>query len=148
MKAPALLALLALTGCARKKEPAPAERGEVPALSEVEIQRGKDACAAYQQRVCEAAKADPSRGELAEACNLAPASSDAMRTALEIALHPESTRRDVLQAQDSVRKTMNHCLEQLAKLPMTPLVTTDTGAPTAPATAPTAPATAPAAAPR
>lgn len=111
-----LAAALLLTACAQKKERAPAAGSAAAGLSDIEIQRGRDACAAYQQRVCAAASQHPDRAELAEACKLAPALSDAMRTALEIAKHPESVRRDVLQAQDSVRKTMDHCLQATAKL--------------------------------
>lgn len=113
----ALALALAVAGCAKKKqEPAPAPASSALTLTEIELTRGKEACAAYQQQACEAAKRHPERPELAEACRLAPALEDAMKTALEIAQYPESTRRDVLQAQDSLRKTMKHCLEGVAKL--------------------------------
>lgn len=113
----ALALVLALGGCAKKKEErAPAASGSA-GLSEVEIQRAREACADYQARVCQAAAKAPERPELAEACRLAPSTTDAMRTALEVSAHPESAPRDVKQAQDAVRKTMRHCVEELAKLP-------------------------------
>lgn len=103
------------SGCAKKQEKPAAGKSGL-SLTEVEIKRGADACAAYQQRVCELAQKKPERADLVEACKLAPARGEAMKTALEIAQHPESARRDVLQAQDSVRKTMDHCIEDVAKL--------------------------------
>jgi len=108
-------ALMAASGCAKKKE-APAEKPSALSVTDVEIKRGTDACAAFQQRACELAAKKPERADLKEACELAPARSDAMRTALEIAQHPESARRDVLQAQASLRKTMDLCVEGVAKL--------------------------------
>lgn len=117
MRGALLLALgLALAGCAKKKEKQPAAANPT-GLTEVEVQRAKEACADYQARVCDAATKAPERPELAEACRLAPSASDAMRTALEISAHPESAPRDVKQAQDALRKTMRHCVEELAKLP-------------------------------
>lgn len=117
MRAALLLAMgLGLAGCAKQKEkpPAPANPS---GLTEVEVQRAKEACADYQARVCQAATKAPERPELAEACRLAPSLSDAMQTALETSVHPESTPRDAKQAQDALRKTMRHCVEELAKLP-------------------------------
>lgn len=117
MKRLALCLLLAAgAGCAKKKEaPAPAPASGL-SVTDVEIKRGSDACAAFQARACELAAKKPERADLKEACDLAPARGDAMRTALEIAQHPESARRDVLQAQASLRKTMDLCVEGVAKL--------------------------------
>jgi hypothetical protein len=115
----ALVGLLVASGaaaCKKREDKAPPAAGGALTLTEVEIKRGQDACAAYQQRVCELAAKKPERADLAEGCKLAPARGEAMRTALEIAQHPETARRDVLQAQDSVRKTMDHCIEDVAKL--------------------------------
>lgn len=107
---------LALGGCAKKKEERPAAANPA-GLTEVEVKRAKEACADYQARVCQAATKAPERPELAEACRLAPSLADAMRTALGISAHPESAPRDAKQAQDALRKTMRHCVEELAKLP-------------------------------
>ncbi|MEZ4363788.1 MAG: hypothetical protein R3B48_26655 [Kofleriaceae bacterium] len=106
-------ALAAFGGCKQQKEAPPPSQSS---LTEVEIRRGTDACAAYEAKVCALAKAHPERRELVTACDLAPASNDAMKTALGVAQHPESTRRDVLQAQDSFRKTLAYCIEESAKL--------------------------------
>jgi hypothetical protein len=108
--------LMSMTACAKKQASEQAPPPSVPPLSDVEIKRGVDACAAYLQQVCELAKRQPERPELAQQCTLAPSLSDAMRTAIEIARHPESGRRDVLQAQDSARKTIDTCIEGTAKL--------------------------------
>jgi hypothetical protein len=110
----ALLALVLLLGCKQREQ---AAAPPTSSLTAVEVQRGVDACAAYQSRVCATAKQQPERAELAQACALAPAASDAMKTALDIARHPESARRDVLQAQDAFRKTLAHCIERAAALP-------------------------------
>ncbi len=107
--------LLSSGGCKKPQEKAEPTGGALT-LTEVEIKRGQDACAAYQAQVCAAAQKKPDRKDLADACQLAPSLGDAMRTALEIARHPESIRRDVLQAQDAVRKSMDHCLSGVAKL--------------------------------
>jgi hypothetical protein len=112
----ALASTVLAGGCAKGDEGKARPKGSALTLTEVEIKRGVDACAAYAQQVCELAKRKPERGDLAEACKLAPARGEAMRTALEIAQHPETARRDVLQAQDSLRKTMDHCIEDVAKL--------------------------------
>lgn len=110
-----LLAGALLTGgCKKQDKPAPT--GSAVTLTEVEIKRGQDACTAYREQVCAAAAKKPDRKDLAEACQLAPALADAMSTALDLALHPESARLDVLQAQDAVRKTMNRCVEGVAKM--------------------------------
>jgi hypothetical protein len=104
------------TGCAKKKPADANPETGVPAMTVIEIKRGTEACATYLQQVCELAKQRPERSELSEACRLAPALGDAMQTALEVAHHPDSARLDVLQAQDSARKTANHCIEATAKL--------------------------------
>lgn len=117
MRGALVLALvLALGGCAKKKEERPPPAG-LPGLSEIEVKRAKEACADYQERVCQAAAKAPERPELAEACRLAPSLTDAMRTALEVSAHPESAPRDAKQAREALRKTMRHCVEELARLP-------------------------------
>lgn len=121
MKALGLAVGLALAvgaaACAKKKEGGQETRPETGLnVTETELQRGTDACAAFQAKACELAGKKPERADLKEACELAPARSDAMKTALEIARHPESQRRDVLQAQASLRKTMDLCIEGVAKL--------------------------------
>ena len=42
---------------------------------------------------------------------------DAIEVALSVSANPDSTRRDVLQANDSVRKIVKNCIEETAKLP-------------------------------
>ena len=76
------------------------------------MKRGQDACRDYVAKVCACAAPDA-----AKQCGLAKALPDAIQTGLEIATNPETTRRDVLQANDMIRKTMKECIEELAKLP-------------------------------
>lgn len=115
------IALAAAAGCAKKQDGGEDKRPETGlSISETELRRGGDACAAFQEKACALAAKKPERADLKEACALAPARSDAMRTALEIARHPESARRDVLQAQASLRKTMDLCVEGVAKLDAEP----------------------------
>lgn len=83
-----------------------------PPIPTTEVQRGQDACAAYVAKVCacEAPEAKPQ-------CELARALPDAMQVGLEVAASPDSDRRTVLHAHDSVRKTIKQCIEQTARLP-------------------------------
>ena len=103
--------LLALAACSKKQESAPPPNDN-PRIPETEIKRGKDACQAYVEKVC--ACTTP---EAQKQCPLAKALPDAMTTGLEIATNPETSRRDVVQANDMIRKTMKECIEQTAKLP-------------------------------
>lgn len=108
------LALLLTVGCSKKaaEAPPPSTGSDMPRLPATEVQRGEDACKAYVDKVC--ACTAPAA---AEACKLARALPSAMQVGLEIAASPDSTRRDVLQANDSVRKTIKECIERTAQLP-------------------------------
>lgn len=106
-------ALVMAAGCKQKTEAPPVSAGsDSPRIPAVEVKRGEDACKAYVDQVC--ACTAPAA---ADACKLARALPDALRVGLEIAASPDSTRNDVLHANDSVRKTIKECIEQTAKLP-------------------------------
>ena len=110
---PWLLALLFVMGCSKKEQSAgPPPEDKPPRIPETELKRGQDACGAYVAKICACTVPDAARQ-----CGLAKALPDAITTGLEVAMHPESTRRDVLQANDVIRKTMKECIEQTAKLP-------------------------------
>ena len=81
-----------------------------------ESKRGQDACKAYVDKVCACAETTPA---MKEPCALARALPDAMQVGLDVAANPESSRRDALQAQASVRKIVKACIEETAKLPAT-----------------------------
>jgi hypothetical protein len=83
-------------------------------MSASEVQRSKDACATYVERVCACAETVPA---VAKQCKLSRALPDAIRLSLEIAASPDSKPADVRGAQSSVRKTVKECIEQTAKLP-------------------------------
>ncbi|HVK84650.1 MAG TPA: hypothetical protein VM513_11115 [Kofleriaceae bacterium] len=110
----AILSALALgVGCKQKADAPPAGAGsDAPRIPAGEVKRGEDACKAYVDQVC--ACTAPAA---ADACKLARALPEALRVGLEIAASPDSTRGDVLHANDSVRKTIKECIEQTAKLP-------------------------------
>ncbi len=111
-----LTLLLASAGCKKQEQQEGPAATSALKITEVELQRGRDACKAYEEAACALAKRQPERKEAADECALAPSLADAMRTALEIAQYPDSSRRDVLQAQDSVRKTVKTCLDGVARL--------------------------------
>jgi len=107
-----LLVIAALAACSKEEAPAAPPVEEKPRIPATELKRGQDACADYVSKVCACTAPDAARQ-----CGLAKALPDAITTGLEVAMNPESTRRDVLQSNDMIRKTMKECIEQMAKLP-------------------------------
>ena len=108
------LIFLACAGC-KPSSDAPAGSGSaVPAMPASEVKRDQDACKAYVDRVCACAETTPA---MKQPCAKARAFPDAMQVSLEIAATPDSTRRDVRQAYDSVRNIARKCIEETARLP-------------------------------
>jgi hypothetical protein len=107
-----LLVVLAVAGCKKEQAAGPPPEDKPPQIPQTELKRGQDACGAYVAKVCACTVPDAAR-----LCGLAKALPDAITTALEVATYPESSRRDVVQANDVIRKTMKECIEQTAKLP-------------------------------
>ena len=105
------LVLLACAACKKEAAPAPAE---LPVMPAAEAKRGQDACKAYVEKVCACAETMPA---LKQPCGLARALPEAIDVGLSVSANPESTRRDVVQANDSVRKVVKACIEETAKLP-------------------------------
>jgi threonine synthase len=103
--------VVATLGC-KKEEAAPVDTDTAPPIPAAEVKRGKDACTAYVTQVC-ACTAEPAK----QACALAKALPEAIEVGMQVALSPDSKRREVLQANDSIRKTFKECIEQAAKLP-------------------------------
>ncbi len=142
----ALLVLVGLaaspvvTGC-KASPPATVEKGDRPTpIPAVEITRGQDACGAYVKQVCACATLQTGKtagavgsggisdGDndatavavakaLTEQCKLAEGIPDAIALSLDLANGSGVTRRDVLQAQQSVRQMIAECIEQTAMLP-------------------------------
>ncbi|MBP9085877.1 MAG: hypothetical protein KBG15_07145 [Kofleriaceae bacterium] len=128
-------ATVLLLAC-KASPPAATEIVDRPApMPAAEIARGHDACAAYVKQVCacaterRAAAAGSGSGSasdatvvaaaaaLTEQCKLAEGIPDAIALSLELANGSGVTRRDVLQAQQSVRQMIAECIEQTAMLP-------------------------------
>jgi hypothetical protein len=79
----------------------------------VELKRGQDACNAYVAKVCACVA---TQSTMRRQCELARALPDALQVSVDVALNPESSRRDVVQAQHSVRTIAKECIEETAKL--------------------------------
>jgi hypothetical protein len=109
-----MVAWLACAGCKQQPDAAPAEAAPVPAMPATEVKRGQDACKSYVDKACGCAQTVPA---MKQPCTLARALPDAIEVNLAVATHPESSRRDALQAQDSVRKIVKECIEEIARLP-------------------------------
>lgn len=112
MRALAALVLLGTLGCKNASPPAPAA-DDRPTIAAAEIKRGQDACKTYVAQICACAEKQPDKQQ---ACALARSLPDAMQVGLDVAVTPDATRRDVVQANDSVRKIVKECIEQTAKL--------------------------------
>jgi hypothetical protein len=106
------LALVASAGCKQQAEAPPAPAA-LPVMSASEAKRGQDACKAYVEKVCACGE---TVAAMKQACGLARALPEAVEVGLSVAGNPESTRRDVLQANDGVRKVVKECIEETAKL--------------------------------
>lgn len=106
-----LMMTLASAGCKKQSEAPPA--AAMPAMPANEAKRGQDACRAYVEKVC---ACGDTVAAMKQPCSLARALPDAVEVGLSVAGNPESTRRDVLQANDSVRKVVKECIEETAKL--------------------------------
>lgn len=108
----ALILLLALAAC-KNQEAAPAPAlAQHPMIPRAELERGTDACHDYVTKIC-ACTAPAAK----DACALAKALPDAIEIGLQVAANPDAERMSVLQANDSIRKTIKECIEQVAKLP-------------------------------
>ena len=135
-------ASIVVIGC-KASPPATVEKGDRPVpMPAAEITRGQDACGAYVKQVCACATLQTAKTAgagsgaggsgadggndasavaaakaLAEQCKLAEGIPDAIALSLELANGSGVTRRDVLQAQQSVRQMIAECIEQTAMLP-------------------------------
>ena len=116
----ALVALVAAGGGCKKQDAVPSsssapDPGSVaPPIPAPELKRGEDACGAYVNKLCGCAAKSV---DLKQPCELARALPDAIVVGEQIAASADSSKLDVLHAQDSIRKTVKECIEQTAKLP-------------------------------
>jgi hypothetical protein len=109
-----LLILVAYAGCKGRADAPPPAAAAVPQMPAIEVKRGQDACKSYVDKACACAE---TVAAMKQPCALARALPEAIEVNLSVAAHPESSRRDALQAQDSVRKIVKECIEEIARLP-------------------------------
>jgi hypothetical protein len=108
-----------IAGCKSKAEDR-SEPATKTTLTTAELQRGRDACKAYLDKLCACAhdsKPDDA-AELRRQCDLARSLPEALQISEQVSLSPDSTPKDIAQAEDSARKTIKECIEQTAKLPV------------------------------
>ena len=108
----AVLLFVVLAACKKQEAPPAPAPDQNPMIPQVELKRGTDACHDYVTKVC-ACTAPAAK----DACALAKALPDAIEVGLQVAANPDSERMSVLQANDSIRKTIKQCIEQVGKLP-------------------------------
>ena len=106
------LLLIAVVACSKSAAPAEKDHSPVPQLSAAEIQRSRDACTAYADRVC-ACTAPAAKQQ----CALAKGMPAAIELALGLMANPDSKRQDALAAEVNIRETVKECIEEIAKLP-------------------------------
>lgn len=103
---------LCLAGCAKEEEQAPEEDPGPPPISEAEANRAKEACVAYQEKVCEVAEEDPS---LEEDCKLAGSRVEAIQMQLD-ALEEGGDPEQRAVVQSNIREIYKRCVEGRAQL--------------------------------
>jgi hypothetical protein len=108
------LIVLALVCACKKQADPPPQEPPAPVMPAIEVKRGQDACKTYVDKLCACAD---TFAALMEPCVRERALADALEVNLSVAAHPESSRRDALQAQGSVRAIVKRCIEETAKLP-------------------------------
>ncbi len=109
-----VVVIAVVASCKKDAAPPPSAGSAKPEMTVSEVKRNRDACNDYVQKVCACAETVP---DLKQQCALAKAYPDAMETALDVAANTDATRRDALQAHDTIRKIVKTCIEESAKLP-------------------------------
>ena len=112
-----LLASLLVAACAKKQDDdrGPATREPVPAA---EAQRGKEACEAYVEQICQCAEArsgQENHSELAEACHMAPAKLSSLAAVLEVN-RTTSDPKERITTERTARRIMKSCIDSQSKL--------------------------------
>ena len=110
-----LLVLALVAGCKKKSEEAPPPpTNNEPAIPAAELKRGQDACQAYLDKACKCAETVPAAKDKCEAAKAYP---DVVRMGSELTMSTDSSKKDVKQAAMTIRKTIEECINETAKLP-------------------------------
>lgn len=96
-------------GCGERKPEGAGAEAMPPAVSDAEVERGTQGCAAYAARVCACAKARPDSTQLAEMCELAPAKASSLDMVLRVNRSPKGPEERV-RTGNTARRIMASCL--------------------------------------
>jgi hypothetical protein len=111
-----VLAALLWTGCAKKEERAepPPEPATAPPISAPEADRGRKACQAFVDQVCDCALKN---ADLTGDCELARSRPEALDMNLRASIaEGNATERDRVAIQANARKIAQACIEDSAAL--------------------------------
>jgi hypothetical protein len=108
-----VIVLALVAGCSKKQEPQqdPTRPASIP---QAELERGRDACKAYVDKVCKCAE---TVAAVVEQCKLAKALPEVIELALGVSSSTDSTAKDSLHAAAGIRNTIAACIEKTAQLP-------------------------------
>ena len=110
-----LVVLAFVAGCKKKADEAPpGPVNNEPAIPAAELKRGEEACEAYMAKACKCAETVPAAKEK---CDAAKAFPDVVRMGTELTMSTDSSKKDVKQAAMTIRKTIEQCINETAKLP-------------------------------
>ena len=113
MKTLFMVALL-LVGCAKKEEAVDEAPSSAPPIAAAEADRGRKACQAYVDQVCECALKS---ADLAGECELARSRPEALDMNMRAAMaEGNATERDRVAIQANARKIAQACIEDSAAL--------------------------------
>lgn len=109
-----ILALLfvALLGCKKSEDKPPP--GPPPKIPQAELERGRDACKTYVEKVCKCAE---TVAAAKEPCALGKAYPDAIEVGMQTVANTKSESDEVKNAAETIRKTMATCIEETGRLP-------------------------------
>ena len=109
------IALCAPLGCGKGEEEQPAEPAMPEPITDVEEQRGLEACEAYKARVCACAASKPDDAEMQEMCELAPGKLSSLKMVLRVNRSPK-TADERYKTSRTAKRIMGSCISEQGKL--------------------------------